>query len=189
MKAARLLEVAAISLQVVLGQTNIPEIYNWTLSLWYDSVYPTKIVIGLAYYGRGYTLAEPGCNSIGCAWSTVSRPGPCTSLGAVMSLQKIENLIPQLRVQPSLLANDMMKQLTWGDQWIGYDDMQTIAVKKQRANSHCFGGTMIWSIDLYPGVGSGNTQDGGGFTNLGDPGAGSGQVGASGGDSSGIVYI
>ena len=175
--------------KVVLGQTNIPEIYNWTLPLWYDSVNPSKIVMGLAYYGRGYTLADPGCNSVGCAWSTVSRPGPCTNFGGVMSLQEIENLIPQLGVQPTLLANDMMKQLTWGDQWIGYDDLQTIAMKKQWASSHCFGGTMIWSIDLYSGAGSGNTPDGGGSSNQGDPGAGSGQGGASGGGSSGIVYI
>jgi Glycosyl hydrolases family 18 len=145
--------------------------------------------MGLAYYGRGYTLADSGCNSIGCVRSTIGRPEPCTSFGGFMSLQAIESLIPQLGVQPTLLANDMIKQLIWGDQWIGYDDMQTIAMKKQWASSHCFGGTMIWSINLYSGAGIGNTPDGGGSTNPGDPGAGIGQGGASGGDLSGIVYI
>ena len=175
--------------KVVLGQTNIPEIANWTLPLWYDSVDPAKINMGLAYYGRGYTLADPSCNHVGCAWSTQSRPGPCTDFAGVMSLEEIENLIPQVGVQPTLLADDMMKQLTWSNQWIGYDDLETIGMKKEWASGHCFGGTMIWSIDLYSGTGSGDTPDGSGSSDPGSPGSGSGQSGSSDGDSSAVVYI
>ncbi|MCJ1283616.1 hypothetical protein MMC26_002947 [Xylographa opegraphella] len=181
-------EVKSIG-QVVLGQTNIPEIFNWTMPLWYDSVDPSKINMGLAYYGRGYTLTDSSCNHVGCSWSSTSRPGPCTDFAGVMSLEEIQNLIPQLGVEPELLATDMMKQLTWGNQWIGYDDLETIAMKKQWASSHCFGGTMIWSIDLYSGSGSGNTPDGGGSSSPGDPGSGGGQNGGSEGNSSSIVYI
>lgn len=175
--------------KVVLGQTNIPEIANWTLPLWYDFVDPSKVNMGLAYYGRGYTLADASCSHVGCAWSAMSRPGPCTDFAGVMSLQEIESLIPELGVQPTLLSDDMMKQLTWSDQWIGYDDLETIAMKKQWASDHCFGGTMIWSIDLYSGPGSGDTPDGGGSSSPGSPGAGSGQEGSSDGGSSAIVYI
>lgn len=53
--------------RIVYGQTNIPEISNWTLPLWYDKVDPSKINLGLAYYGRGYTLADQNCNRVGCA--------------------------------------------------------------------------------------------------------------------------
>ena len=175
--------------KVVLGQTNIPEIANWTLPLWYDSVDPAKINMGLAYYGRGYTLADPSCNHVGCAWSTQSRPGPCTDFAGVMSLEEIESLIPQVGVQPTLLADDMMKQLTWSNQWIGYDDLETIEMKKEWASGHCFGGTMVWSIDLYSGIGSGDTPDGSGSSDPGSPGSGSGQSGSSDGDSSAVVYI
>jgi hypothetical protein len=177
--------------QIVYGQTNIPEIYNWTLPLWYDGLDPSKINFGLAYYGRGYTLKDENCNTIGCGWSGPSRPGPCTNFAGIMSLQELESIvIPSLGIQPTLLETDMMKQLTWGDQWIGYDDMATIAMKKQWASSHCYGGTMIWSIDLYSGPGSGNTPDGLGSSVTGDPAAGGGQDGSSeSSNSSAIVYI
>lgn len=125
----------------------------------------------------------------GCSWSAMSRPGPCTDFAGVMSLEEIKDLIPQVGVQPTLLVDDMMKQLTWSDQWIGHDDPKTIVMKKQWASGHCFGGTMIWSIDLYSGSGSGNTPDGGGSSNPGSPGSGSGQSGSSGGNSSDVVYI
>lgn len=37
----------------VRGQTNIEEIYNDTLPLWFDALDPAKINMGLAFYGRG----------------------------------------------------------------------------------------------------------------------------------------
>ncbi|KAI0118066.1 glycosyl hydrolases family 18-domain-containing protein [Hypoxylon sp. NC0597] len=177
--------------KTIIGQTNIPEIYNWTSPLWYDGVDPSKINLGLAYYGRGYTVESVDCMEVGCKWSTTSRPAPCTAFGGVMSLEEIQSLmIPQIGVDPILDSDAMMKYLVWSDQWVGYDDSETIAMKKNWASSHCFGGTMIWSIDLYSGSGSGNTPDGGGDSSSGDPGAGGGNDGSSegsGGDS--IVYI
>jgi chitinase len=168
----------------VLGHTNIPEIYNWTQPLWYDGVDPAKVNMGLAYYARGYTVSDSNCNAVGCSWSGTSRPAPCTNFGGVMSLQEIENqIIPQLGVQPHLLEKDMMMELKWGNQWIGYDNKQTIAMKKTWASQHCFGGTMIWSVDFYSGSGSGDTPDGGGSTHPGNPGQGNP------GDGSGNVYI
>ncbi|KAM0205056.1 hypothetical protein ACHAPA_008626 [Fusarium lateritium] len=43
---------------VILGHTNIPEITNWSLPLYYAGVNPAKVNIGLAYYARGYTVAD-----------------------------------------------------------------------------------------------------------------------------------
>jgi chitinase len=47
----------------------------------------------------------------------------------------------------------MMMEITWGNQWIGYDDARTIARKKSWADNQCFGGTMSWSVDFASGVG------------------------------------
>lgn len=58
----------------------------------------------------------------------------------------------------------MMKELKFDDQWIGYDDDETIKAKKDWADNWCFGGTMAWSVDFNSGVGNGleqkNTTDG-----------------------------
>ncbi|KAK3296431.1 uncharacterized protein B0H64DRAFT_170257 [Chaetomium fimeti] len=50
-----------------------------------------------------------------------------------------------------------MKEITWDDQWIGYDDADTIKQKKAWADNQWFGGTMAWSIDFNSGAGSGLT--------------------------------
>jgi chitinase len=72
-----------------------------------------------------------------------------------MSLQEIKNLIKEKNLKPTYLQDSMMKQVTWDDQWIGYDDEETFAAKKAFADGLCFGGTMIWSIDFQAGGSSG----------------------------------
>ncbi len=47
----------------------------------------------------------------------------------------------------------MIKQITREDQWIGYDDLETIAIQKKWASGYSFGGTMVWSVDFDSGTG------------------------------------
>jgi len=70
-----------------------------------------------------------------------------------MSLLEIEEVITAQGLTPTFLPDALMMQITWGDQWIGYDDADTIAFKKSWADNECFGGTMIWSIDFNSGQG------------------------------------
>jgi len=139
----------------VRGQADIREIQNDTLPLWFDGVDPTKVNLGVAHYGRGYTLASASCAHIGCAFVGPSDPANCTGSPGVMSLTEIQALIRTGNLIPELLQDSMMKQITIGNQWIGYDDDETISMKKNWADSVCLGGTMIWSVDLKAGVDDG----------------------------------
>ncbi len=46
---------------IIRPQTDIREIDNDTLPLWFDKLTPAKVNLGLAYYGRGYTVSDPKC--------------------------------------------------------------------------------------------------------------------------------
>jgi chitinase len=138
----------------VRGQADIREIEANTVPLWFDGVDPSKLNFGLAMYGRGYTLADPSCSDLLCPFSGPSLPAPCTNFEGVMSLVEIEQLIKKRNLKPKFLKESLMKQITWDDQWIGYDDEETFAAKRNFADGLCFGGTMIWSIDFQvPGSG------------------------------------
>ncbi|KAI8310233.1 Chitotriosidase-1 [Colletotrichum sp. SAR11_240] len=131
----------------VRGQADIQEISKNTVPLWFDGLNPAKLNFGLAMYGRGYTLADPSCSDLLCPFSGPSNPAPCTNFEGVMSLVEIEQLIKRRNIKPKYLADSMMKQITWDDQWIGYDDEETFAAKRSFADGLCFGGTMIWPDD------------------------------------------
>lgn len=47
---------------IVRGQADVREIYNNTLPLYYAGLDPSKINLGLAWYGRGYTLSSKYCD-------------------------------------------------------------------------------------------------------------------------------
>jgi len=143
--------------KMVYGQTDIHDIENDLMPLWYDLTPAdmAKVNFGVALYGRGYTLADPTCNKADgtCAWTGGSKPAMCSATEGVMSLTEIEALIAEQNLVPTALnsghGRSMMKQITWDNQWVGYDDDETIQTKTNYASSRCFGGTMTWSVDLF----------------------------------------
>ncbi|KAM5359510.1 hypothetical protein ACJA88_015111 [Fusarium oxysporum] len=148
--------------RVILGHTNIPEITNWSLPLDYAGVNPAKVNMGLAYYARGYTVADLNYNGVGCKWSGTSRPAPCINFGGIMSLEEIERMVrDEPAISLKLLPKYMMMELKFGNQWIGHDKDDTIYMKK------------FWKRRYAD-----NQSDGG----LEDPGGGQG-------DGSGVIYI
>ncbi|KAG5789469.1 hypothetical protein H9Q69_011471 [Fusarium xylarioides] len=102
--------------RVILGHTNSPEITNWSLLLYYAGTDPAKINMGLAYY---------------------SRPAPCTNFGGVRYLEEIEGMVKdEPGISPKLLPKDKAMELKYGNQWIGYENEDTIYMKKKWAIAH-----------------------------------------------------
>lgn len=113
-----------------------------------DSVPAGKIVIGIAYYGRSYTLASSSCTTIeSCDFSGPGNPGRCTSAAGVLSWREIQNIATANRLTPILDTQSMSKILTWDNQWVSFDDEETHKFRRDFAKSNNLGGFMIWSID------------------------------------------
>jgi chitinase len=134
---------------IIRPQSDVREIEKNLLPLWYAGIDPAKVNLGVPYYGRGYTVSDPSCKTMGsnCGFSGPSRPSLCTNNAGVVSNREIRQLIKTQKLRPLLNKEAMVKQIAWDDQWIGYDDDETIIMKTQFANSKCLGGTMIWAID------------------------------------------
>lgn len=76
-----------------------------------------------------------------------------------MSLTEINQfLVKEQGIKPRLNSDSMMMEITWDDQWIGYDDEKSFELKRQFADNLCFGGTMYWSIDFNSGSGEGGLE-------------------------------
>lgn len=142
---------------IIRGQADIREIMNNTIPLAYAGVDFNKIVFGVAWYGRGYTVTDSSCNTLGCPFSGPSNPAKCTNSAGVMSLLEVQEKVKD-GATSRLLRESAMKELVFDDQWIGYDDEETIELKRKFANNYCFGGLMAWSVDFEPGTAS-NSED------------------------------
>jgi chitinase len=54
---------------VVGAHTNLTEIDLALQLLWRNNIDPPKVALGLGFYGRSYTLANPLCTAPGCPFS------------------------------------------------------------------------------------------------------------------------
>lgn len=91
----------------------------------------------------GFTLTDPSCTSPGCPFSSGGTPGACTDSAGTLSYAEIEREIAA-GAKVTLDSSAAVKIVTWGgDQWVSYDDQETLKMKIDYANSKCLGGTMV----------------------------------------------
>ncbi|UNI18707.1 Chitinase [Purpureocillium takamizusanense] len=137
---------------IVRPQTDITDVKKDLLPLVYDGVDFGKINLGLAYYGRTYTLSDPECGDVGCQFVSGKggASGRCTNSSGILSLMEIRRLIASEGAKPYLNSTAMVKYFTYGggSNWVGYDDHETLEMKRAFAEESCLGGTMIWSVDF-----------------------------------------
>jgi hypothetical protein len=122
---------------------------------WFTTVDPKKINFGMARYGRGYTVKDKSCHNLGCEFAKGNVGGKCTDVESSLSNEEIRRLINEKNLVPELDTNHSVNVLKWDDQLVTYDDYVTFELKKDFANSVCFGGVFIWTID-FTGRGSGS---------------------------------
>lgn len=133
---------------VVRSHTNIKEVESALELFLRDGVPSQKLVLGLAYYGRAFQLADPSCNRIDCKFIGPARAGPCTKSPGTLAWFEIRDIIESTKAEPVYDADSMSKILTFDvDQWVAYDDDETLLLRQNFAGENCLLGTMIWSID------------------------------------------
>lgn len=130
--------------------TNLTEIDAALDLLWRSKVDAQKVNLGLAWYGRSFTLQNSNCtipNGV-CKFSDAGLPGLCTKVAGTLNLAEIQDIIAQYNVTPQLDTAAAIKYISWNStQWVAYDDVETIAMKLAFASSRCLGGAMVWAMD------------------------------------------
>ncbi|KAL5363196.1 putative class V chitinase [Aspergillus floccosus] len=130
----------------VNAHTNLTEIDEALQLLWRNSIDPDHVVLGLGFYGRSFTLADPSCNTPGCVFTSGGNAGSCTGSVGTLSYAEIKQVIAG-GADVALDKTDAVKMVTWGaNQWVSYDDEETLKLKLDYANEHCLGGAMVWAV-------------------------------------------
>jgi len=132
----------------VYAHTNLTEIDESLKLLWRNNIDPSKVVLGMGFYGRSYTLQDPSCTAPGCPFTGAAPPGPCTQSAGTLSFAEIEDVIA---AGANVVLNEAaaVKIVTYGgDNWVSYDDAETLQLKVNYANDNCLGGVMVWAVSL-----------------------------------------
>ncbi|KAF2000816.1 glycoside hydrolase family 18 protein, partial [Amniculicola lignicola CBS 123094] len=136
------------------AHTNLTEIDAALKLLWRNSIDPSKVILGLGFYGRSFALADPACSSTGCRFSSGAPAGACTGSVGTLSASEIQRLIAA-GAEPQLDREAAVQTLTYeGKHWVSYDDEVTFKMKMDYANRNCLGGSMVWAVSLDSPEGS-----------------------------------
>ncbi|KAL4938539.1 hypothetical protein BDV06DRAFT_215028 [Aspergillus oleicola] len=138
---------------VINPHTNLTEISEGLDLLWRNDIDPAKVLLGLGFYGRSFTLNDTTCTHPGCSFdkeyeSGGAAPGECSGTSGILTDYEINRVIN--RYDPEVVYNKQaaVNWFTWNnDQWVSFDNSKTLKQKADFANSRCMGGLFAWTLD------------------------------------------
>ncbi|XP_018570657.1 acidic mammalian chitinase [Anoplophora glabripennis] len=106
---------------------------------------PAKMHLGVGTYGRSFTLADANNAELYAPVLGGGTAGPYTRQDGVLGY----NEICELHSDWTYIWDDeqQVPHRVSGNQWVGYDDERSIALKVEYANEKNLGGIMVWSFD------------------------------------------
>lgn len=126
--------------------TNLTEIDKALELLWRNKIDPSKVVLGLAFYARAYTLEDPSCVEPGCMFASGAERGDCSREVGILLNSEIDQIVADKDLTPTFYEDAAAQVLHWDNQWLSYDDAKTLKLKADYARGSCLGGVMVWAI-------------------------------------------
>ncbi|RYP78993.1 hypothetical protein DL769_003083 [Monosporascus sp. CRB-8-3] len=130
----------------VNSHTNMTEIQQALDLLWRNDISASKVTMGMAFYSRSFTLTDPSCSDPGCRVSSAGNPGWCSDTAGVLLHPEIKEIVDKNKLSPKLHREAAVKTVSWGNQWVSFDDTATWRLKANLARSQCIDGFMVWAI-------------------------------------------
>lgn len=121
---------------------------DWVASYWVKAgVPPSMINLGLATYGRSFTLRDRNKHDAGAPTRGPGDAGRFTGEKGFISYYEICDLLSTGGTR-YYMPDQMVPYAVKGSLWVGYEDVDSIRTKVKYVKQHGFGGTMIWALDL-----------------------------------------
>ncbi|KXG46667.1 Glycoside hydrolase, superfamily [Penicillium griseofulvum] len=133
--------------EYLLAHTNLTEITNGLDLLWRNDISPEKVVLGMAFYARAFTVSDTSCMDTGCLFDSGANAGKCSHEVGILLNSEIIDIMDDGDLKSELDKEAAVKILKYDtNQWLTYDDGDTFKLKADFARGQCLGGVMVWAV-------------------------------------------
>ncbi|XP_060530054.1 probable chitinase 10 [Cylas formicarius] len=105
-----------------------------------------KLLMGIPFYGQSYTLPKSATYSPGSRSVGPGEPGDYTKQPGMLAYYEICYNIKRSRWNER--KNGMEPYAYYNDQWVGYENIDSVRAKVKYVKDRKFGGVVAWTIDL-----------------------------------------
>ncbi|XP_042535116.1 chitinase-3-like protein 2 isoform X2 [Dipodomys spectabilis] len=122
--------------------------YNveYAVGYWIHKGMPAeKVIMGIPTYGHSFTLASANTD-LGARASGPGAAGPFTKSLGILAYYEICQFLQGAKI--TRLQDQQVPYAVKGNQWVGYDDVESMKTKVEFLKNLNLGGAMIWSVDL-----------------------------------------
>ena len=121
---------------------------EYAVKYWMEKGAPkNKLVLGMALYGHSFTLANPGQNGLAAAASGPGKAGQFTREAGILGYNEICDTIKRDKWSGRRDSDSQTPYAFKGDQWVSYDDVESIRIKTRFIKQNDLAGGMVWSIE------------------------------------------
>nr|XP_025873819.1 chitinase-3-like protein 1 isoform X1 [Vulpes vulpes] len=104
-----------------------------------------KLLMGIPTFGRSFTLASSE-TGVGAPISGPGLSGQFTKEEGILAYYEICDFLRGASVHR--LTSQQVPYATKGNQWVGYDDQESVKNKVQYLRNRQLAGAMVWALDL-----------------------------------------
>ncbi|XP_014781238.1 acidic mammalian chitinase isoform X2 [Octopus bimaculoides] len=120
---------------------------EWVMDYWVSKGAPKeKLNVGLATYGRGYTLSSAANSKPGAPSSGPSPRGKYTGEDGFLAYYEICTM--KTGSNYHWMDQAEVPYIVKGRTWVGYDNVKSLKIKVKWLKSQGFGGLAVWTICL-----------------------------------------
>ncbi|AWP10329.1 putative acidic mammalian chitinase-like [Scophthalmus maximus] len=117
----------------------------FAMKYWQDQGVPAeKLILGLAAFGRTFTLSTTS-SGVGAPISNVGKAGPYTMEAGSLSYYEVCLALEGKQIE--WITDQKVPYGVAGDQWIGFDNKESIDAKVKHVKDNNLGGVFVWSLD------------------------------------------
>ncbi|XP_052055783.1 chitotriosidase-1 [Apodemus sylvaticus] len=114
------------------------------VNLWLQKGTPaSKLILGMPTYGRSFTLAFSSDTRVGAPAVGPGVPGPYTKDKGILAYFEVCSWKGVYRIEDQKVPYAFQ-----GNQWVGFDDVESFRTKATYLKQKGLGGAMVWVLDL-----------------------------------------